>query len=166
MQTVQVHPLCTQRRVIGIDPGWRNMALGRVDGAQYVWSETHDLVRMYSKAASLNKLDAASKIQCVRKWFLASLFLFKQVDLVVLEPQMTRSMDKLVYMIIGMLTQEKVPFVLVTPQSVKRTFNTGTGNHANNKAMAVYFTGIKEHNQADAVLEALYANVKNVQPIQ
>lgn len=83
------------------------------------------------------------------------------VSIIIIEGQMKRDLVALSYYLYGLWTGMGYfdSVEIVHPSLVKKKFGTGTGNYKNNKEMACLFTGLKDHNQADAVMLALYCNV-------
>lgn len=137
------------------------MATAILEGVKVVdgWPKKYDLLGPNKKLGSTNNKDRQEMIQ---DWLGSVLPEIDTTELVVIEAQMRRPMDKLTWYITGFLTGIGYAVTVVTPQSVKKQFGTGTGNYRNNKRAAVDFTGINDPDGADAVMLALFANVKYI----
>lgn len=160
MQTVTIHPHCTHSRVLAIDPGWSNMGVAMLEGKEVVFKKVYKL-----GSKQLNKTDSNGRLLAIEDFVLKVMTDTGYPDketVVVIENQMRRAMDKIAWFIGGWFRGKGYTVHYVSPLAVKNCFNIGTGNYRNNKDMAVLFTGVEDHNEADAVLLALYANVKGI----
>lgn len=140
--------------VLGIDPGWRNMGLAIYDRKtmQEVKTWTEDLL---GKKKMQQVKSAKDRVSLINAWYNKNYEWFQHCNLVVIEDQLTEPLTQLAWYIAGMFHGKSY---LVSPLSVKKYFRLApTGNHGQNKKLAMNFTKKTNHNIADACLLAKYA---------
>ena len=154
-----IHPNCTLRKVFGLDPGFKNMGCAIVQGNQILKTWTHDF---FPGNPKWKKLKREIKFQLYTNWaFELGMALGENsVQCIVIEGQMKQDLIALSYFLYGVWTGMGtfITVTIVHPATVKAQFGLSTGNYQNNKEMACLYTGLKNHNEADAVITALYLN--------
>lgn len=141
--------------ILGLDPGYRNMGLAMFDPVtqKEVKTWTEDILG--DKKMKEVKGDS-NRMALILGFYHKNKEHFDKCNMVVIEQQMTRSLNCLVFYLAGLLYPKKV--IVIHPMVIKRFFRLPpTGNHEQNKQLAKRFTHKDDHNIADACLLAMYA---------
>lgn len=148
--------------VIGIDPGICNTGYAVLQEDEVTQTET---IHLFKTLREYKKMSIEDRYGIIKKW--ADRVIYDSIvrktdkEYIVIEGQMKKDLIAITYFLYGYFKASMCfeDVLIVHPTKVKKKFKIGTGNYKNNKDMAVLYTGIKDHNQADAVLLAKYLEV-------
>lgn len=122
--------------VTSIDIGTVNMGIATLENDKIIFA---DCIEIHPVGRGKGKMKESEYIPKLKSKLFdnKNIFnLFKKSDIVLVENQMLRVFLLLQFALCGMLSGKNINFKIIRPHDVKRHFDSGTGDHSNNKETA------------------------------